>query len=445
MRPTTTAWRRPRAAVGLALAAALTFGAAACGSDSGDGAGDGKTLNVLLHGAQADDKAWSGLARDFEAANPGVKVNLTLAPNENFQKVRTARLTAGGLDVTEGNSKGATRPKPEYVKNIPETDWVRGLDAGLWTELKGDWLNNWAPGPRKSEQYKGKDYAVPTSISYVTGLYYNKDLLAKNGIALPKTWTELVAAMDKLRAAGATPLVMGGAEKWPVGLLMESTASVTIPDMAAFDEGLWTGKAAFTDPPAVEVLQKVQKLYSYAPKTFPGTNDVSATTAFAKGDVGFFPQGSWAAPGIDNAKPSFQYGYFPLPASDDAAANQKLRGKLENNLAIPASSKNKELAMKFLEFYSQKENYQKWATNFGATPVMAGITSTDFVNSLEPYVDQEGFTPTWGEVFHPNPLAGDALKVGFPYEQIAPMGKQTDMAALAAANQKTWQAAIPKG
>lgn len=437
--------RRRRALVSIAALGAVSLSLAACGGDSGSSAATkSKSITVVVHSNKPSDAGWKALGAAFEKANPGSKVNFSFIPTEQFAKVRNARLAAGDIDVTEGSSSGGTRETPDYAKGVVDSDWVRGLKAGQWVELKGSYLDSWSPAVRQAMQYQGKDYGVPTAVSYVNGVYYNKDLFAKYNLQAPRTWSDFVKALDTFKGNGVTPLVMGGAEKWPVGLLMEGVVNSTVSDMAALDKALWTGQAKFTDPQQVEVLTKIQKLYSYAPKTFPGTTDAAANSAFTSGKAAMFPEGTWQQPGIAQGNPSFELGYFPLPGNEDQA-NNVLRGKLEANLAIPTNSKHKDLAQKFLEFYSQPANYQAWVTAAGAVPVQPNIKTTPFLDSLTQYIAPGGFAPTWGSVFHPNPTAPKAVRVGFPYDQIAPMGTETDMAKLAAANQKVWEAALPKG
>lgn len=422
----------------------VTGGAAAPASGSGsDGECEG-TIDVLMHAHEPMEAGLRAVGEAFEAENPGVKVEFTFIPNENFANVRNARLTAGDVDITEGNSSGATRNLPDYVSGIDQSDWVRGLEAGQWLELSGSWLDNWSPGVREALQWEGSDYAVPTGISYVTGVYYNKDMFAENGIELPTTFDEFVDAAETLQDAGITPLVMGGAEKWPVGLLMEGVASSSLDDMAAFDEGLWTGEAKFTDPEAVAVLEKIQTLYSLAEPTFPGISASTVTGRFTSGEAAMLPDGSWGAAGIEAQDPDFEWGYFPLPGSDNAEDNQVLRGKLETNIAVPANAKDSACAVDFLEFYSQPENYQTFISDAGFLPAMPDIESTDFLESIAPYFGEEGYAPSWGGVFHPNPAAGQNVRVGFAYDQIAPMGTESDMEALAAASQAAWDAALPQ-
>ena len=77
-------------------------------------------------------------------------------------------------------------------------------------------------------------------------------------------------------------------------------------------------------------------------------------------------------------------------------------------------------------------------------PTQPNMETNEFFESIEQYTGEEGFAPAWGTVFFPNPAAGVNVRVGFPYDQIAPMGTESDMQALAEASQAAWEAALPQ-
>lgn len=66
--------------------------------------------------------------------------------------------------------------------------------------------------------YNGHVYAVPVNNDGQNWLWYNKAVLAKAGVQEPKTFDDLFAAMDKIKASGdVIPLAMGG-QSWQQGL-----------------------------------------------------------------------------------------------------------------------------------------------------------------------------------------------------------------------------------
>ena len=62
---------------------------------------------------------------------------------------------------------------------------------------------------------EGKNYGVPWQMGIV-GMWYNKAHFATAAIeATPTYWTELLDAVDKLKAADIVPITVGEGDKWP--------------------------------------------------------------------------------------------------------------------------------------------------------------------------------------------------------------------------------------
>ena len=74
--------------------------------------------------------------------------------------------------------------------------------------------------PQVNEFYKGRNsydghiYAVPMEQDLM-GVYYNKTLFEKNGIAIPTTYAGFLAAADKFKKAGIIPIAFGNRDRWP--------------------------------------------------------------------------------------------------------------------------------------------------------------------------------------------------------------------------------------
>ena len=83
------------------------------------------------------------------------------------------------------------------------------------TEPTSDWIGDLNEAGVGLYQVDGKQYGVPFDLGMV-GFWYNKELFEKAGIsAPPATWGEFLDAVGKLKAAGITPIALGGKEKWP--------------------------------------------------------------------------------------------------------------------------------------------------------------------------------------------------------------------------------------
>jgi raffinose/stachyose/melibiose transport system substrate-binding protein len=287
----------------------------------------------------------------------------------------------------------------------------------------------------------GKQYAVPTGLSYSTGVYYNKQIFKDNGLSVPTTWAELQNVMSTLTGKGVTPFGLGGKDTWPAGLVMlgnVASAFPTLEDKQGLVEDLWTQKASLTDPDLQEILEKTQTVFDNAQANFSGAGYDDMPAAFARGDFAMLPDGTWNQPTIDTAVDgAFDYGYFPFPGSDDAADNALLDGKIELQLAVPSSSKNQEAALAWLEFFSDPTNYATFVDESGFSAAQPDIKASEFLTSIADYTST--YQPAWDTLWIANTKAGEDAVYPFNYPALSPLGTSSAEEAAQAA-QTAWAA-----
>jgi len=447
-----------RRAVAVTAAAGTLFAVGACGSSTaaGDGgssvgtpsasgssgsAGDIKgDLHILVSSADASDAAFRAINEAFSAKYPDVKVDFSSVPNDSYPATKSSRLTANNVDIFVVKSLVEV---PEYAKGSESDDALLAEGGGLVDLTNEPFMKDYTPSVLQAQAFKGKQYMVPTGLSYSTGVYYNKKIFSDNGIDVPTTWDELVAACDKLEKAGVTPFGIGGKDEWPAGLLMlGSVASLypTLDDKQQLAKDLWEQKVKLTDEGPQGVLEKVAKIYSYAQKNFAGTGYDQIPAEFAKGDFAMTADGTWNEPTIAAAVgDKFDIGYFPFPGSDNADDNKFLNGKIELQLAVSAGSKNKDAALAWLGFFSDPANYKTFVAKSGFSSAEPNIPATDFLDSIADYTST--YQPAWDQVWTANNKAGSQAVYPFNYPAIAPMGKD-DAAGAAAAAETDWSAAF---
>src|SRR3954452_17786658 len=187
----------------LGACAALLLGACGGGSGSGGG-GDDKTL-TWWHNSNSDPgKAYyEKVASDFEAAHPGVTIKISAMAHEDMLTKLDAAFQSGDAPdvyMERGGGELADHVQAGLTKDISES-------AADTIKTIGGSVAGW--------QVDGKTYGLPFSLG-VVGFWYNKALFAKAGLtATPTTMDELYSDVDKLKAAGITPLSVGAGEKWP--------------------------------------------------------------------------------------------------------------------------------------------------------------------------------------------------------------------------------------
>lgn len=428
------------AAVGVAALAltALT----ACSSTQGDSA-DGDvsgTLQILVSSSSGSDKAFAQVNEAFMKKYPDVKVEFSAVPNENFNSTRSSRLTAGNVDVTLAQP----RDVPAFAKDVSASDDNVAADAGLFVDLTDEaFMKNFTPTVLEATTYGGKQYTVPTGLSYYSGVYYNKKMFADLGLEVPTTWTQFEAVATALQGAGITPLGIGGKDSWPAGLAMLASVQGLYPtaeDKDALATGLWDNSLRLTDGPQLEVLDRVDSLYKMAQKNFAGVGYDAIPSGFAAGDFAMTVDGTWNQTTIDTAVGgAFDYGYFPLPASDTAADNATLAGKVELRLAAASSAPNKAAALAYLAFFSDPEVYAGFVATTGFAPAQPNITASAFLDGISAYTST--FSPAWDTIWVSNQNAGPAAVFPFNYTAISPLGTMTPQDAANEA-QAAWSAAF---
>ena len=79
---------------------------------------------------------------------------------------------------------------------------------------------------QKFAVYDGKWVAVPVNVHSVNWLWINKAVMDKIGGTEPKTFDDLIALLDKAKAAGVIPLALGG-QNWQEATMFDSVVLST--------------------------------------------------------------------------------------------------------------------------------------------------------------------------------------------------------------------------
>jgi multiple sugar transport system substrate-binding protein len=145
-------------------------------------------LSVMMDADITGD--WHQFIREFEAANPTIRINYIEGPSET-----NAREDLYVTSLLSGETV--------YDLIFADVVWVPKFAAAGWLEdLTDRWpaerWNEFVPGALEGSKYKGRIYRVPQTID-VGVLYYRRDLLAAAGETPPETFDELVRIALKLQ------------------------------------------------------------------------------------------------------------------------------------------------------------------------------------------------------------------------------------------------------
>ncbi|TMV90329.1 extracellular solute-binding protein [Thioclava sp. BHET1] len=189
---------RPYATTAIALVLAL-----------GATSATAKTTIEILRAETTDvEKAINTQAeKDFEALHPDVDVKFEYIANEAYkQKLPTLLQSKARPDIYYSWGGGVLRDqaKAGFVEDITD-------------QVADEWAKTYSPAGIKAFSVNGKIVGAPMNASEVV-FWTNLKLAKKAGIDVSKikTWDEFLAALKKAKAAGVTPIMVGGKDKWPL-------------------------------------------------------------------------------------------------------------------------------------------------------------------------------------------------------------------------------------
>jgi raffinose/stachyose/melibiose transport system substrate-binding protein len=375
-----------RRSIVLGVILTLALFLAACGSGAttapvvGDStgqapAGEQVTLRVLVHQNPPMVEFMTSFNEQFQADNPDITVDMAVVNASELSTVTQTRLTANDVDVI-GTFGFANQAQP-YMQNVTPPNWQTLVESGLLMDLTDQpFIDNYDPAAIKDAgSYNGKVYQINLGRVSYSGIYYNKDLFAANNVAVPTTWSELVAACESFNQANIPCMTAGGKDGWPIFVGAYGLIGALYPDQAQLVEGLWTGSKTWNDAEAMEMWSRMQ-VYTQQ-MIEPGASGIAGDAApgrFASGAVAMFPGGTWYAAAIEAADPEFAWGYIPFPGSDNPDANTFLFGKYDQGFSVAARSPNQEAAMQYLAAFSEPANYQAFIDAVGFIPTQPGAT-----------------------------------------------------------------------
>jgi len=253
-----------------------------------------------------------------------------------------------------------------------------GVIEELSSSMAGSWRERFSPAAIQAYTLNGKVYGVPMQVSQV-GFFYNRDLFAKADLdaAAIRTWDDLLAAVKKLKAAGVTPIIAGGADKWPLHFYWTHLA-IRNGGKAAFEAALHgegEGFAAATFVKAGEQFRQLVDLEPFQPgflgATFPQSSGQFGDGKGAMVLQGNFMLNSMRANSADKkglADDKLGWFAFPTTTAGKGDASDTLGG-LNGWLVTKGSPKQ---AVDFLEYFSRPEFQREAAARGFYIPVAKG-------------------------------------------------------------------------
>ncbi|MBY5448061.1 carbohydrate ABC transporter substrate-binding protein, partial [Rhizobium leguminosarum] len=313
--------------------------------------GEAAALNVLKQDLSKEGYAW----KDVPVAGGG----------------GDAAMTALKAMVAAG-----TYPTASQMLGYTVLDYAQAGVMGDLTETakKEGWDKSVPAALQKFSVYDGKWVAAPVNVHSVNWLWINKAVMDKIGGTQPKTFDELIALLDKAKAAGVIPLALGG-QNWQEATMFDSIVLST--------GGPQFYKKAFNDLDEESLKSDTMKksfdnlatIIKYVDPNFSGRDWNLATAMVIKGDALVQVMGDWAKGEFVAAKkkPDTDFLCYRFPGTDGSVVyNSDMFGMFN----VPDDRKAAQVAL--AKATLSKSFQSAFNVVKGSVPARTDVPDTDF-------------------------------------------------------------------
>lgn len=328
------------ASIGIAVAAALTFGLTACGSSgSDDVAADKKqTLTVWAMGAEGEKLA--DVAKEYTEANPNVTVKVTPVGWDVAHQKLVSAAAAGTLpDVAQMGGS--------YMGEFAELGVLEPVDTKTFNE-KDFFHSGWQQG-----EVDGKAYGVPWYVD-TRVLYYRTDLAEKAGITkAPTNWKEMQDLATAYQKKAGT--------KW--GLSIQPSGLDTVQNFYSF---LYSaggeivndkGEVVIDSPEAVKALKEYGSYFDKGLSNKSVQPGYDVVKDFGNGRVPMFFGGPWHVTLLNEGQPQIKGKWAVANVPADKASVSMAGG---SSLVVSKDSKHKAAATEFIKYLTDTKGQADW-------------------------------------------------------------------------------------
>ncbi len=225
--------------------------------------------------------------------------------DKGYKMVNDAVSGGGGSNartVLKSRIQSNNLPGAAQIKGPEIQQWcTTGLTMNIDKVAKQQHWSKILPGPvAKGMQCDGHYVAVPFNLHRINWLWINKSVMEKAGAKMPTDWDSLVAALEKLKKAGVTPIA-GGGDTWQVATEFDAIAIAT--GGADFYRKAFVDldQDALSSDTMAKTFKRLRTIQQYEDPNGQGLSWNHDTGLVVQGKAGMQIMGDWAKGEITNA------------------------------------------------------------------------------------------------------------------------------------------------
>ena len=312
-------------------------------------------LEFVYHKTESNAiDAMETVINNFNAANPGIKVNFVQVPDT----------------ATVLQSRAQLNEMPDMFGCTTGNMFELMFEDGIIMDLTGqEFLSSVEPSSLEMSTYQGKNWRLPYSLSCY-GLYVRTDIFEEQGLALPTTWDELMDVCEKLTAAGITPFALP--DKTMVYQRMERMMSFMSEDDTEFKQ-IAAGELEAKDSKLLQnYANAALQIVNYMTPESLGAEYTESYQQLIAGQAAMTINGGWSLATLKDYDPDIKVALIPMP--NPTGEESKVVVSIDTNFCISSSTKHPEECLKFFEYLAQPEVAQVYANKEGSPCVINGVT-----------------------------------------------------------------------
>ncbi|WP_142828606.1 ABC transporter substrate-binding protein [Planococcus soli] len=313
--------------------------------------------------------------KEYMEQNPDVHINVDYVLNDAYkEKVRVLVSSDELPDIF-------TAWSDSFAENLVSSERIMPLNEVIQEDE--EWSSKIIDSQFGGFTFDDTTYGIPFTVDG-KAFFYNKAAFEENNIEIPKTYDELIEALDKLQSAGyEQPLVEGLTNTWAISHYL-GTIFERVVDPAVLEKDYNSETAEFTDPGYVQGLEMFNELTSYMGEVSTAIDHEAARNMFAAGEVPILYMQFAEIKMVEEAG-DVEFGFFDFPEVEGAKGDPTaLTGAPEGWMV----SKNApEETIDFLKFLTSEETAADFTKTDGQLNAIEGAVTEENVNpaSLEAY------------------------------------------------------------
>lgn len=328
-----------------------------------------QNISYLTHWPPETVDLLEAAIKKYEAANPGVKIEVRAVPFGNLlSTLRSQAASPSGPTITG-----------IYELWLPELVQAGIADVAP-SEFTADVKANWPAGLVGSVSVGDNVYGYPNEVN-LYALNYNKRLFEEAGISgPPTTWDELIDAAEKLTKRQGNTVVQQGfglINSWPAGVV-HPWLSFVYSNGGHFLDG---HKASLDADATKAVTELYHRLIFDAKVTDPSMGTANASTTgpylqnFANGQTAMIVMANWWQSALkDSMGDSFKdIATAPIPVGPNGTSPHPVSYAWLTMVNSKASAEQRAAAWAFLKWLDGPESGENGSSAMGDILSSMGI------------------------------------------------------------------------